>query len=239
MAKIKKKAKAGAKKNRALRRALAGKAAKRVLKAKHKIAHRISRKKTNARRAKGKVREKKAVAPKAEPQKQKKELAAIYKRRTEMLTTALGRQQLISLGGENAISVISSFSRDMSDEELAKKAEIKVSEVRAVLNRLHSVGLVEYVREKDASSGWYSYVWRMRGDSAEKFLNYCKGIGSSGVKEEYGGKELYYCKGCGARSLIVFEEALDRGFACGCGKKLGYLEEAERIRVLGERKEEE
>lgn len=81
--------------------------------------------------------------------------------RASVLASAVSRQQLIDMGGENTIAIIREFDKDMSDEELARKTGIKASDVRVVLNRLHSFGLFSYIRVRDKDSGWYSYIWKM------------------------------------------------------------------------------
>lgn len=91
--------------------------------------------------------------------------------RQAVLTSATARQQLIEMGGENTIDIIREFDRDMSDEELARKTGIKASDVRVVLNRLHSCGLFSYTRVRDRDSGWYSYIWKMSEGKLRDFIN--------------------------------------------------------------------
>ncbi|MEK7256154.1 MAG: hypothetical protein AAB316_15490 [Bacteroidota bacterium] len=91
--------------------------------------------------------------------------------RQAVLTSATARQQLIELGGENTIDIIREFDSDMSDEELARKTGIKASDVRVVLNRLHSCGLFSYTRVRDRDSGWYSYIWKMSEGKLRNFIN--------------------------------------------------------------------
>src|SRR3989344_2024108 len=86
-----------------------------------------------------------------------------------VLSNAVARQSLIEMGGENTIDVSREFDRDMSDEELAKKTGIKASDVRVVLNRLHSQGLFSYTRVRDRDSGWYSYIWKMSEGKLQEF----------------------------------------------------------------------
>ena len=164
----------------------------------------------------------------------KKGLREVYKRREEMFESAVGRGRLIEMGGENTITVLQEFSKDVSDEELSKKTKIKVSEVRAVLNRLHSAGFVEYAREKDPSSGWYSYIWKLKEDAVERFLKYCKeeeGLVKRAVNE---GSEEYVCRACGVKSVVPFEAAFENQFACRCcGGKMEFLEEVEKKKILG------
>jgi TFIIE alpha subunit len=105
--------------------------------------------------------------------------------RQAVLASAEARTQLIEMGGENTIDIIREFDRDMSDEELARKTGIKASDVRVVLNRLHSIGLFSYTRVRDRDSGWYSYIWRMSEGRLREFAGEAAQPGTdSGQKEE-------------------------------------------------------
>jgi transcription initiation factor TFIIE subunit alpha len=89
--------------------------------------------------------------------------------RLTILSSAKIRQKLIEMGGENTIDVIREFDKDMSDEELAKKIGVRASDVRIVLNRLHSCGLFAYTRLKDKNSGWYTYIWKLNEEKLQEF----------------------------------------------------------------------
>jgi TFIIE alpha subunit len=91
--------------------------------------------------------------------------------RLAVLASAEARQKLIEVGGENTIDIIREFDRDMSDEELARKTGVKTSDVRVVLNRLHSCGLFTYTRVRDRESGWYSYIWKMSEGRLKDFAD--------------------------------------------------------------------
>jgi hypothetical protein len=113
--------------------------------------------------------------------------------RQVVLASAAARQQLIEMGGENTIDIIREFDRDMSDEELARKTGIKASDVRVVLNRLHSCGLFSYTRVRDRDSGWYSYIWKMSEGKLRDFVNINE-IAPVEEKEEFAEAEDYLKK---------------------------------------------
>ncbi|MCX8197440.1 MAG: hypothetical protein N3G80_03965 [Candidatus Micrarchaeota archaeon] len=147
------------------------------------------------------------------------------KLRYAVLASAQIRQKLIEMGGENTIDVIREFDKDMTDEELAKKIAVKASDVRVVLNRLHSYGLFTYTRVKDKDSGWYTYVWRLREDKLREFAQPQQEMGE--VAEEYEG-EIYYCPSCQPKKFVTFEEATVGEFRCqNCGKGLVFFERKE------------
>ena len=144
--------------------------------------------------------------------------------RSAVLANAGARQRLIELGGENTISIIREFDRDMSDEELSRKTGIRASDVRVVLNRLHNHGLFFYTRVRDKDSGWYSYIWKMGESRLKDFV--------SGLNVEVGESaqlvegEVYVCRSCEAAAPLAFDQASDLQFKCSrCGAALEYYEQ--------------
>ena len=149
-----------------------------------------------------------------------------------VLSNAVARQSLIEMGGENTIDVIREFDRDMSDEELAKKTGIKASDVRVVLNRLHSQGLFSYTRVRDRDSGWYSYIWKMSEgrlkDFGEKFASPVGGEKTVVIEGD-----IYICPQCSPGTPVKFEDAAESKFKCGnCGSDLEFLEKKDAARKL-------
>jgi len=144
--------------------------------------------------------------------------------RAAVLADAAVRQKLIETGGENTISIIRDFDKDMSDEELARKTGIKASDVRVVLNRLHNIGLFFYTRLRDRDSGWYSYIWKMKEDKLKEFSD---GIMEGGVGEttRIVKEDCYRCLACSPEKMVNFEEAMDDQFRCtSCGSMLEFSE---------------
>ncbi|MCX8174666.1 MAG: hypothetical protein N3E51_00460 [Candidatus Micrarchaeota archaeon] len=144
--------------------------------------------------------------------------------RAAVLSSAIARQKLIEMGGENTIDVIREFDKDMSDEELARRTGIKASDVRVVLNRLHTEGIFSYTRVRDKDSGWYSYIWKMNEDKLREVVSGGEGAGAERT-EEYGDKECYVCPACGEKKLFDFETASEMKFKCSeCGAFLEFFE---------------
>lgn len=197
-----------------------------------KKVKKLTKKTKKATRAKAKkvLRKPRKVAVKTkkeeilEPKKEISDIEAKEMAKVELiLTDPLVRQTLIEVGGENALSIIRNFYGDFSDDEIAKKLKLKISDVRATLNRLHSEGLVNYIREKDSETGWYSYSWsldkiRMEGWAKDQ-TDKC-----NMTKDE--GKEYYFCPTCGGASVVEFETASDCSFKCArCNKNLEYMDD--------------
>jgi len=145
---------------------------------------------------------------------------------SEILSKPLIRQTLVDLGGENAIAIVKSFDRNMSDEELSKKLKLKISDVRATLNRLHSAGLVVYERDKDSETGWYSYSWYLNKERIEKWtLEQLGRLGNNG----HDGRDYYFCPSCGGATLFSFEDALEKNFRCEvCNGQLEFMDEKKK-----------
>ena len=145
------------------------------------------------------------------------------KRLGVILSDATARQLLVELGGENTLQIIKNFYGSLSDEDIAKKLKLKISDVRATLNKLHSVGLVDYIRKKDSETGWYSYSWSLNKEKMNKWIE--DEVEGSGIKIN-NGEEMYFCPSCGSDSLIHFNEATECEFRCPmCNKSLEFLDE--------------
>lgn len=155
----------------------------------------------------------------------------ILRRLSRVLGDSTVRQNLIGIGGENALAIVRSFYGNQSDEELAKKLKIKISDVRATLNKLHNEGLVNYIREKDSETGWYSYSWSLNHDRIEKWAtNQAVRLGETGSSQEF-----YFCPACGASSIASFESAAGSDFRCErCNRLLEFIDE-KRLAELNEK----
>lgn len=155
---------------------------------------------------------------------------------TDKLTRILGdrfiRQSIIDLAGENALEIIRNFKGKLSDEDLAKRLQLKISDVRATLNRLHNEGLVYYNRQKDSESGWYSYSWILHKTKFEAWASHQ--MDHRGLPE-LNGEDHYFCPTCGPETILPFEKATESEFRCeGCNRGLEFLDE-EKIQALSKR----
>lgn len=188
----------------------------------------IARKAAKAKpKANLKAKPKKAPVKPEEPQAPKVDLEAqklSMQKVGKILGDALVRQNLIEIGGENALAIVRNFYGNHSDEELAKKLKIKISDVRATLNKLHNEGLVNYIREKDNETGWYSYSWSLNQGRMERWAS-SQAIKLSSVGTE-GGDDYYFCPTCGSASITNFESAATVDFRCDrCNRLLEFIDE--------------
>lgn len=147
---------------------------------------------------------------------------------SQLLTDAAVRKWLIRTVGEHAIHVIQEFTQDLSDEQIAQKAGIRASDVRVVLNKLHSYGLATYARNRDKNSGWYSYVWHLNNEHLHEMVGKVKREAGETtivaiVAED--GREKYICNTCGPGSCVDFDKASALLFRCEqCGSNLDFVE---------------
>lgn len=195
--------------------------------------------------AKGNVGKKALTKPEGpKPKKKKKDIKVAVKkirpteeeirvrqRISSILGDAAVRQTLIEIGGENALAIVRNFYSNHSDEELAKKLKIKISDVRATLNKLHNEGLVNYMREKDSETGWYSYSWSLNQDRIEKWAD-TQNNKLQSLCEDNGG-EHYFCPSCGMSTITSFESASDWEFRCErCNRLLEFVDDKRMTELM-------
>ncbi|MEM4137309.1 MAG: hypothetical protein QXH71_03930 [Candidatus Anstonellaceae archaeon] len=140
--------------------------------------------------------------------------------------------------GEHVIEVINKMDGPLSDEEIAKRTELKPSDVRVVLNRLHAHGLAKYTRNRDKKSGWYNYIWALLPQEAMEFYEGFKKLKEETNKEITEDQELYYSIVDGKIKIYTFEEAFNNRFICPItGKPLKYLDKKELEKIEKEKRE--
>lgn len=113
---------------------------------------------------------------------------------------------------EECVDLLLDLQKDVYEETLIKNKNLKASEVRRWLNKLHTYQLTEYDRIRDKKTGWYAYKWRAREDNV---LKYVKKIISDKIEKlkneiEFLKTHTYACQ-C---KKYTFEEALSLNFQC-------------------------
>lgn len=196
---------------------------KRGIKAKLKLKQKAVKSKVIISKKELKTKEKKT---------KKKEIEEIgltpeeVQRVADILSKPIIRHRLVDLGGENAIAIVRNFTTGVSDEDIAKKLKLKISDVRAALNRLHSQGIVAYSRKKDSETGWYSYSWYLNKGKMERWaelqLSRFEGTCDAGI-------DYYVCPSCGSSAIFEFDEAFEKSFRCEiCNSQLEFVDEKKR-----------
>ncbi|MCX6778035.1 MAG: hypothetical protein NT157_04075 [Candidatus Micrarchaeota archaeon] len=134
------------------------------------------------------------------------------------------------------------MSEFMSDEDIAKKCGLKVSDVRSVLNKLHEHGITSYRRERDKDTGWFSYLW---GVNVFKIDDMLKSHHRMALQERESrlayekAYNFYACPnpGCGKSGNRLPEHtAIITSYICdSCGAQLEFSSNADQIVELEQR----
>jgi len=111
----------------------------------------------------------------------------------------------------------------MTDEDLAEAAKLRISEVRAVMNKLHSARVAAYSRTR-SDDGWYTYTWDLCPDNAHKLL---EERSAEKCEEKTVTGEFYSCPNCFEHTSKTygFADASDTEFRCpDCAEMLKFVE---------------
>ncbi len=147
---------------------------------------------------------------------------------------------LKNVGGEESLALIKhclNKRKNVSDEYLAKKMNLRVTEVRAVLNRLHYRGIVYYKKTKNHKTGWYSYTWEIKPRRiAELILE----EESEKIQKLENTKEFeknYVFFGCKKpHDRLPFEIAAEYEFKCpACGTPMEAVDNEKRLKEVQQR----
>ncbi len=160
-----------------------------------------------------------------------------------MLQAPFINDQLKRLGGNAApdvIRLVLEHGNAVTDEQIANELGVKVTVVRAVFNRLHFWGIMDYDRTRDEETGWYTYTWHFLPEKLfEKLVEELQQeIDDIKTKiKELENVMLFECKSGHVR--VPFEVAMEYGFRCPeCGEELVPVDTAAKKRELKKRLEE-
>jgi transcription initiation factor TFIIE subunit alpha len=159
-------------------------------------------------------------------------LGMLKRQRKTILTKEEVRKYLIQNAGEHALVIVQNLVDPTTDEDLAKKMKVRVSEIRSTLNKLHGLRLAKYSRSKDEETGWYTYKWNVRHGNVMDMTH----VIESKLSERLSiiPEMLYYCSNCSDEAW-GFDEAMDMKFKCPrCGSVLNEADQEfkERLKKL-------
>jgi len=127
----------------------------------------------------------------------------------------------------------------MSDEEIAKRCGLKVSDVRAVLNRLHEYGVTTYIRERDKDTGWFSYNWVVNVIKLYDLVEHRKASGARQDQEKLAYEKSYTFYTCSNSSCsssgqrVPESDAILTTYSCtNCGNNLTIFDNSEIIKTF-------
>lgn len=127
---------------------------------------------------------------------------------------------------------------EITDEEIAKLSDAKLTAVRRVLYTLYENRIAEYRTERDDNSGWITYLWRFNRDNIKKIMEeeadgMLQGLN---IQLEEERKGVFYQCNC---QRVLFEEAAAEDFWCDeCGSNFEYVDNEHQIKELEEKIEE-
>jgi transcription initiation factor TFIIE subunit alpha len=134
----------------------------------------------------------------------------------------LVKDLLDTIGGQDALELVKicEAKRKMAtDEEISKKMKKKVTEVRAILNKLHYRGIANYQKSRNQKTGWYNYTWEIKRERIAEIIheqqeeNLEKLTQKKNLEADY---SFFDCTKCNERAM--FEIAAEYNFlfpSCG------------------------
>jgi len=135
---------------------------------------------------------------------------------------ALVKDFLDTVGGNEAIKLVKICEKkrkEFTDEDVSKQMNVKVTKVRAILNRLHYRGIACYQKSRNQKTGWYNYTWVIRKDRIAELIGeqqkeaLVKLEDKRNIEADY---NLFDCNNCNER--LPFEVAAEYSFICpACG----------------------
>jgi transcription initiation factor TFIIE subunit alpha len=145
------------------------------------------------------------------------------------------REIITRIAGEHGCEVIRVLGDgEATDEELAKRANMRVNLVRKILYDLYENRVVSYRRVRDEHSGWYIYYWHIEQDRALEFFNTNKQLLLQKLEArlEYERNSMQFtCENHCPR--VSFEVAMEHDIKCpSCGEKLERYDNSHVITVL-------
>ena len=81
-----------------------------------------------------------------------------------MLDNPLVQQVLLDIldediSGFDVLAVLVELG-EITDDEISRQLNLKLNTVRKLLYKLYDARLVDYDREKDEETNWYTYTWK-------------------------------------------------------------------------------
>ena len=127
-----------------------------------------------------------------------------------------------TIGGTDALELVKICEKKkkmVTDEDISKKMKKKVTEIRAILNKLHYRGIACYQKSRNQKTGWYNYTWEIKKDRIADIIaeqqkeNVEKLTQKMNLEADY---SFFDCPKCNERA--VFEIAAEYNFICpACG----------------------
>jgi transcription factor E len=119
---------------------------------------------------------------------------------------------------EEHLKVMKALEKPKKDLDLAAELGFEDTQVRVILNDLHTRKLVSYTKTKNKETGWVTHYWQRRED---QIVDYTQGYLKNRIKklDRHLKSEATALKfNCGCK-IVSYENAIDESFQCSdCGK---------------------
>jgi len=136
-----------------------------------------------------------------------------------------------NVAGMKGLKVVKSIGGGATDETIEDKTQFKMAEIRSLLNVLHNHGIVEYTREKNLQTGWFTYTWKVNADRAFKNFILVKKNEYVDLRKKISSEEntvFYQCRKACHR--MPFDNAIETKFVCPkCDGKMNALDNAGQV----------
>ncbi len=141
------------------------------------------------------------------------------------------------LTGLKGVKIVRNIpGKGATDSEIEVGSNLKLSEIRNFLNLLHNYGAVEYMREKNMTSGWYTYTWkktesRLLQNKLVSTRRELKTLRDKAAGGQGDNTFIYCCKQeC---STLAFPQAAENNFSCPtCKGGLKSVDATEKLNDL-------
>ena len=150
------------------------------------------------------------------------------------------REYITRIGGDygpDVLKIMADAGEPVTDEYIAGFLGVKVTVVRTVLNRFHFWGIVDYNKERDPDTGWYTYTWFIRWGRLKESLLEEIGEREKEIMEKLDELEKYMFFQCpSGHERVTFEVAMELNFTCSvCGSPLQPVNVEEEKKELQEK----
>jgi transcription initiation factor TFIIE subunit alpha len=142
--------------------------------------------------------------------------------------------------GDAAFAVVKTLDgkeNGLTDEQIVKKTKTDVNEVRAILNKLHYLGVITYSKEKAKESNWYNYTWFLKKDRIKELITERAKEELEKLQKKLKYEESYtFFKCSNGCEKLPFELACEYNFKCPeCGNPMEATDSTEEKRKIEDR----
>ncbi len=137
-------------------------------------------------------------------------------------------EHLTNTVGDRSVDIVKIlYKKPQTDEKIAEKLEMKINEVRRVLNMMNGHGITKYDVTKD-NSGWLIFTWRVDAEKLSEYANAHKNapVAVEAVLQD-NCNDFFLCKKCYENNMLIlpFDSAIEYSFKCSdCGSKLDMVD---------------